>query len=241
MFRKQLFTLIELLVVISIIAVLAAMLMPALATARESARSAACQSNLKQISLGFTMYTNDNNGWYPWAYNSDYDTGYEKCWDYEKESGDWTGNGYIGPYLDENINVYGCLTAKGLHSYDRPITGYAYNASYLGKGKWIWGGTPSSEGDPARTVEVKSPSETCLVADSAYWSASDSQYTGNNYLRAPNGSNNWIGENIHYRHNDKANVAWCDGHVSSEENSNPNPSHEEIGYLSSDDKLYDLE
>ena len=59
------FTLIELLVVIAIIALLAAILFPVFATARENARRATCQSNLKQIALGMTMYVQDNDGYFP--------------------------------------------------------------------------------------------------------------------------------------------------------------------------------
>src|SRR5262249_24107349 len=59
------FTLIELLVVIAIIAILAAILFPVFAQAREKARAISCLSDLKQLGLGWMMYTQDYDGTYP--------------------------------------------------------------------------------------------------------------------------------------------------------------------------------
>jgi prepilin-type N-terminal cleavage/methylation domain-containing protein len=80
---KKGFTLIELLVVIAIIAILASLLLPSLAAAKENAKRTQCKSNMHQVSLGAMMYAEDSLGFYP----SDYDTNpaiyvdiYRACW-----------------------------------------------------------------------------------------------------------------------------------------------------------------
>lgn len=80
------FTLIELLVVIAIIAILAAILFPVFAQARERARSTKCMNNLKQIAIALIQYANDNRGSLPDARISGNSTQYS----------DWVGTKFVG-------------------------------------------------------------------------------------------------------------------------------------------------
>jgi len=108
-FRRG-FTLIELLVVIAIIAILAAILFPVFARAREKARQASCQSNLKQIGIAFKMYVQDYDETWPRAdpivANSGNTTGQLGSRGQDFAFDGWISNGLI-PYT-KNQQIYIC-------------------------------------------------------------------------------------------------------------------------------------
>ncbi len=109
--RKQGFTLIELLVVIAIIAILAAILFPVFAKAREQARKTSCTSNLKQLGTAFLMYCQDYDERLPGVRFGD-GPGQSWPWVVYPGSADWTGVFFQGvqPYI-KNTQIFQCPSA----------------------------------------------------------------------------------------------------------------------------------
>ncbi|NIM06116.1 MAG: DUF1559 domain-containing protein, partial [Armatimonadetes bacterium] len=111
MSRKKGFTLIELLVVIAIIAILAAILFPVFAKAREKARQTACLSNVKQLTLAVLMYAGDWDERAPstyyciWAWNPNWGTLAPQVYKYAN----WMTA--VIPYIN-NYQILGCPSRK---------------------------------------------------------------------------------------------------------------------------------
>jgi prepilin-type N-terminal cleavage/methylation domain-containing protein/prepilin-type processing-associated H-X9-DG protein len=177
------FTLIELLVVIAIIAILAAILFPVFAKAREKARQTSCLSNLKEISLAMLMYAQD------------YDERLTKC-----RMGDPAGGGWqsppttcwrwyeeIAPYI-KNTQILSCPSYPGQGAFG--FLGYGLNLAIGGA-------------DHLPLAQIAKPSETLLLCD----------INGDFVEWLPSFAGNPCNGNAPLRHNGGLNIAWCDGHA----------------------------
>jgi prepilin-type N-terminal cleavage/methylation domain-containing protein/prepilin-type processing-associated H-X9-DG protein len=138
--RSTGFTLIELLVVIAIIAILAAILFPVFAKARENARKANCQSNLKQLATGWTMYVQDYDEVCMAACWGTSNT----CWDRR----DMQYGSCVQPYI-KNKQVYFCP------SVTKPTDATACTYNYNREIGW----------PPAKLAQISEPSRTMLFSE----------------------------------------------------------------------------
>ena len=185
------FTLIELLVVIAIIAILAAILFPVFARARENARRASCQSNLKQIGLGILQYTQD------------YDEKFPRSWA-DSPTRIAIGDSLfkqIDPYL-KSAQILRC-PSDNMSSAIYPWS-YGYNYVYLGFGD-------ASVIPPVSVASIQNVAQTVMMTDTA--TGSDLVYPPRSWPQAyvANGTPYYL---IPARnHFNGPNVLWVDGHV----------------------------
>ncbi|MBQ7395157.1 MAG: prepilin-type N-terminal cleavage/methylation domain-containing protein [Lentisphaeria bacterium] len=181
--KQQRFTLIELLVVIAIIAILAAILMPALSSARERGKTAKCLSNQKSIHALFALYTDMNNGFPDTTHYQPY-----KPWSYLISG---------GSHQIVKSGFWSCPNAgMELDTKDGTALMSSMRRNYT---------TATALGVAIKKPEkVKRPAVTPVVIDSGKdqtsWSLTgwDSMTNGKEYIR--------------YAHNEKCNVVWLDGH-----------------------------
>jgi prepilin-type N-terminal cleavage/methylation domain-containing protein/prepilin-type processing-associated H-X9-DG protein len=209
------FTLIELLVVIAIIAILAAILFPVFATARESARKASCQSNLKQLGLAIKQYEQDYDGFTVTSggecYGSPAGTGCNKANPVPGLQWQWL----IQPYV-KNWGVYKC-PSDTTPVQNRPVS-YVENN---------WFSLSRQSGFAIHEARVQVPAETVKLIDSgeATWADTNNprewegvkvigDYTLWNYWdRISRVDPGWNWGDPNPRHGGGDNVLYYDGHV----------------------------
>ena len=167
------FSLIELLVVIVIICILTTLIAHGIFGALETARSAACKNNIRQMVIASHMYANDNNGYLPPAYTRDYSS-----------QGTTTWENYLWSYDSRAANdnkVHQCPSFKGNAMWDGDhYTGYNYNSSYLGGNYHIIKGNldPNSPRSAKFSV-IKDPATCAMFGDGQYESGA------NKFMRSP--------------------------------------------------------
>ena len=158
------FTLIELLVVIAIIAILAAILFPVFARAREKARQTSCLSNVKELQLAILMYVQD----------------YDEMFCLATNYAVWT-RWYIliDPYV-KNMDIYRCPSLLRTRSYGWNIYG-----GPGGYGMGYYDGSPRTyTGSRLKLAEIPKPAETINVGDEAVW---EDGWRGYIYLNSTTG------------------------------------------------------
>ena len=191
---RKIFTMIELLIVISIIAVLAAMLLPALGKARDRAMAIKCVSNLKNIHLMAVSYLNDNNGRYPYTVLSNIgepvsNTRYPKTW---------------AQLQDPKSFPYPAAFATGVWRCPKQTsTNFARNYNI----SWELGGVESTLSPRVSLTQIRRPGAVPELVDGT---ALLPQYAINGWEL----QDDWIaGKVVHWRHQNTANVTYVDGHV----------------------------
>lgn len=222
------FTLIELLAVIAIIGILAAILIPVVSQVRESARSATCVSNLRQLSTAAAGYEMEN-GHLPLSRG-----GSSGAWWVELKPYLGGNEGYLAPNLEDGTEGYGPVVECPARLLKAPAFPAGAPVPTLAANEQVMRDGLSGQA-VRRMEEVRAPSMTILFADSTQRSNGMSNTTLSMYPGSRHGGGfaanprlfdapvsvahdsdgRGDGTAIRYRHGGRANVSFVDGHVES--------------------------
>lgn len=221
---------------VSTLALLVALLMPALAGARSQARGLVCRSNLRQLVLANTGYATENDGFYVPAAKDLWDNAGLHRWHGARtglnEPFDPTKGPLVAYLADGQVKecpagVSFTKSEDWNTSFERGGGGYGYNMLYIGSRLWDAGpnGPEAFRLAYAHTAsvgEVTNPGQTLVFADAAManngvslieYSFAEPPFAvvGGQVMREFT-----MSPSIHFRHRDDANIGWADGHVGSQ-------------------------
>jgi prepilin-type N-terminal cleavage/methylation domain-containing protein/prepilin-type processing-associated H-X9-DG protein len=218
--RNPGFTLVELLVVIAIVAVLAAILFPVFARAREKGRQASCTSNLRQLAVANRLYADDNGGHFAPAALGFFERDDRRWFGVRNAQGRFEPrDGPLVPYLRDGGALRQCPTFQTRVGFDIGTGGYVYNDVAVGARVTKLGYTSAAYNGSMSEGEIARPSATAMFADGALDIGSGlAEYA---FLTPPPAIAERVGGYVldpstHFRHNGRANVAYVDGRVASE-------------------------
>ncbi len=205
--RRSRFTLIELLVVIAIIAILASLLLPALSSAKQTAKRLGCMSNLKQFGLVFANYANDYNGLTPYALTSNA-LAYPAWFDMIGDTMSPTHSSYkIG--AGTNFGVWQCPSNDKGQTTPLGRSGSPTQGSYAANG-WNDETAPDNLYLNSKVDQMAYPSMLSAMFDGSYYRTEPWNNTGSVYstpfaIGVPQAV---------YRHGLGVNMLYAEGHAS---------------------------